>query len=445
MKRGLRVSLIKHAHHTFDVDQPGKDSYRHRHAGASEVLVTSSRRWVLMHELRGAQEPSFEEQVKHLSPCDLLIVEGFKFAPIPKLEVWRAETGEPLLHPNDPHIVAIASDAKVETRLPLLDLNDDAGDRGIHRQAPEARMNKGLLSVDEALAQLLAGARPVADVEEVPTSRRRAACSRGRRRSTMDVPPMDNSAMDGYAVRLSDLNSPEKKLKVAQRIPGGLGGQAARAGHRGAHLYRRADSAGRRRDRDAGALRRVEGDSVVMKKCPKPGEWIRRDRQRHPQGRRDPGRGQAAAAAGHRARGLGRHQDAAGVPQGAARPVLHRRRAGDAGRAAAAGAHLQLQPLHAERPGATRSAARCATTASCPTRWTATREVLRRAAAENDLIVTSGGVSVGDEDHVKPAVEAEGSLLMWKIAMKPGPAARFRQGRQGALSSACRAIRCRAS
>ena len=123
VKRGLRVSLIKHAHHSFDVDYPGKDSYRHRHAGATEVLVTSSRRWVLMHELRGAQEPSFEEQVRHFSPCDLLIVEGYKFAPIPKLEVYRAQTGEGFLHPNDPHIVAVASDAKVETKLPLLDLN----------------------------------------------------------------------------------------------------------------------------------------------------------------------------------------------------------------------------------------------------------------------------------------------------------------------------------
>jgi len=124
VKRGLKVSLIKHAHHAFDVDQPGKDSYRHRHAGASEVLVTSSRRWVLMHELRGEREPSFEEQVSRVSPCDLLIVEGFKFAPIPKLEVWRASTGEALLHPNDPHIVAVASDTKVETKLPVLDLND---------------------------------------------------------------------------------------------------------------------------------------------------------------------------------------------------------------------------------------------------------------------------------------------------------------------------------
>ncbi|MSQ88456.1 MAG: molybdopterin-guanine dinucleotide biosynthesis protein B [Betaproteobacteria bacterium] len=125
--RGLRVSLIKHAHHSFDVDHPGKDSYRHRHAGATEVLVTSSRRWVLMHELRGAREPSFEEQIRHFSPCDLLIVEGYKYAPIPKLEVWRAETGEGLLHPNDPHIVAVAipllSEVKIDITLPLLDLN----------------------------------------------------------------------------------------------------------------------------------------------------------------------------------------------------------------------------------------------------------------------------------------------------------------------------------
>jgi len=123
VERGLRVSVLKHAHHTFDVDHPGKDSHRHRQAGAAEVLVTSSRRWVLMHELRGGKEPSFEEQIAHLSPCDLLIVEGFKYLPIPKLEVWRAVTGEPMLHPNDPDIVAVASDAKVATTVPLLELN----------------------------------------------------------------------------------------------------------------------------------------------------------------------------------------------------------------------------------------------------------------------------------------------------------------------------------
>ena len=123
VQRGLKVSLIKHAHHTFDVDQPGKDSFRHRHAGCTEVLVTSSRRWALMHELRGAAEPTLNEQIERLSPCDLLLVEGFKHEPIPKLEVYRAEVGESMIHPQDRNIVAIASDAKVDSALPQLDLN----------------------------------------------------------------------------------------------------------------------------------------------------------------------------------------------------------------------------------------------------------------------------------------------------------------------------------
>jgi len=127
---GLKVSLIKHAHHSFDVDQAGKDSYRHRHAGCSEVLVTSSKRWALMHELRGAPEPDFAQLIKRVSPCDLLLVEGFKREKLPKLEVYRASVGESLLHPQDPDIVAVASDQRVDTRLPQFDLNDAPGIAG---------------------------------------------------------------------------------------------------------------------------------------------------------------------------------------------------------------------------------------------------------------------------------------------------------------------------
>ena len=127
VKRGLKVSLIKHAHHSFDVDHPGKDSYRHREAGCNEVVVVSEKRWVIMHELRGEPEPSLEEQIERVSPCDLLLVEGHKRYPLPKLEVWRRENGKPLLHPEDEHIVAIASDAALETRLPRFDLNDHDG------------------------------------------------------------------------------------------------------------------------------------------------------------------------------------------------------------------------------------------------------------------------------------------------------------------------------
>lgn len=124
VREGLRVSLIKHAHHEFDVDQPGKDSYRHRHAGATEVLVSSSKRWALMHELRGAAEPSLQDQVHKLSPCDVVIVEGYKAEPIPKIEVHRRDAKTPLLFLEDPHVVAIATDEPLETQLPQLPLGD---------------------------------------------------------------------------------------------------------------------------------------------------------------------------------------------------------------------------------------------------------------------------------------------------------------------------------
>lgn len=122
--RDLRVALIKHAHHDFDIDQPGKDSWRHRQAGAGEVLVTSAKRWALMHELRGDAEPPLAEHLARLSPCDLVLVEGFKREAIPKLEIHRSSVGKPLLYPDDEHIVAIASDRRLDTPLPQFDLND---------------------------------------------------------------------------------------------------------------------------------------------------------------------------------------------------------------------------------------------------------------------------------------------------------------------------------
>lgn len=122
--RGLVVSLIKHAHHDFDIDFPGKDSWRHRHAGCREVLVTGGKRWAVMHELRGCDELTLNEALAQLSPCDLVLVEGFKREPIPKIEIYRAEIGKPRIFPDDPHVIAVASDAPQKTHLPQLDLND---------------------------------------------------------------------------------------------------------------------------------------------------------------------------------------------------------------------------------------------------------------------------------------------------------------------------------
>lgn len=122
--QGLLVSVIKHAHHSFDVDTPGKDSWVHRQSGATEVLVSSGKRWALMHELRGVSEPRLPELLAKLSQVDLVVVEGFKSEPHRKIEVYRAANGKPLLFPDDPGIAGIAADAAVETTLPVVHLDD---------------------------------------------------------------------------------------------------------------------------------------------------------------------------------------------------------------------------------------------------------------------------------------------------------------------------------
>ena len=126
--RGLEVSTIKHAHHSFDLDQPGKDSHSHRLAGATEVLVSSSARWALLHELRGAAEMRLEDLIGKLTPVDLIIIEGFKRASHPKLEVYREAIGKPPLYGHDPKIVAVAADVTLPSaQIPVLAIDDVEG------------------------------------------------------------------------------------------------------------------------------------------------------------------------------------------------------------------------------------------------------------------------------------------------------------------------------
>lgn len=125
--RGFRVSTVKHAHHVFDVDHPGKDSYRHRTAGATEVLLASRKRFALMHELREEQEPELETLLTKLVPVDLVLIEGYKRDVHPKIEAFRAEPGNPLIAPDDPTIRAVATDSPVETDRPVFDLDDTRG------------------------------------------------------------------------------------------------------------------------------------------------------------------------------------------------------------------------------------------------------------------------------------------------------------------------------
>jgi molybdopterin molybdotransferase len=275
-------------------------------------------------------------------------------------------------------------------------------------------LNQGLLSVDEALARLLAEAKPVAEVEEIATLDATNRILAKAQTSTMDVPPMDNSAMDGYAVRVAD----GPKLQVAQKIMAGAVGEPLVAGtaariFTGAPIPKGADAVIMQEHCD------VEGKEVFLKRTPKPGEWIRLAGS-------DVKKGGEILAAGKRL-----------LPQ-------------DTGLAASVG--IQTLPVYRKvklglfftgdelvMPGEPLAPGRIYNSnrftlrglgerfgcelhdyGIVPDSLEATREVLRRAAAECDVIVTSGGVSVGDADYVKPAVEAEGKLLMWRIAMKPG-------------------------
>ena len=291
-------------------------------------------------------------------------------------------------------------------------------------------MNKGMLSVDEALERLLAGARPVAETEPVPTLSAAGRVLAAPQRSTMNVPPLDNSAMDGYAVRLADLKGAEPRLRVAQKILAGAVGSPLASGtaariFTGAPIPAGADAVVMQEHVAA------EGDRIAVKKPPAPGEWIRRVGS-------DIRAGDTILPVGIRLRpqdtGLAASVGIASLP------VYRRVRLG----LFFTGDEL-VMPGDPLPPGRIYNSNRftlngLARAFDCevrdygivPDSLDATREVLRRAASGCDVIVTSGGVSVGDADFVKPAVEAEGELLMWRISMKPGRPLAF--GRVGKAS-----------
>ena len=128
LQRGYSVSPVKHAHHQFDIDSPGKDSYEHRRAGAKEVMISSINRWALMHEVSDSKDPTLADLTKHMSPVDILIVEGFKWEPHLKMEIHRPSIGKPLLQPEDKNIIAVASDEPMKgLNVPVIPLGDISG------------------------------------------------------------------------------------------------------------------------------------------------------------------------------------------------------------------------------------------------------------------------------------------------------------------------------
>ena len=301
-------------------------------------------------------------------------------------------------------------------------------------------MNQGLLSVDDALARLLAEARPVAEIEQVATLEATNRILARAQRSTMDVPPLDNSAMDGFAVRPSDLKT--SSLRVTQKIMAGSVGKPLEPGtaariFTGAPIPPGADAIVMQEHTS------IEGDQVHLKKKPKPGEWIRRVGS-------DVKKGDEILPAGKRL--LPQDTGLAASVGIKTLPVFRKVRLG----LFFTGDEL-VMPGEPLAPGRIYNSNRFTLRGlgevfGCdvrdygivPDSLEATRDALRRAAAETDVIVTSGGVSVGEADYVKPAVEAEGKLLMWRIAMKPGRPLAF--GPSGnPSSSGCPATRSPAS
>jgi molybdopterin molybdotransferase len=275
-------------------------------------------------------------------------------------------------------------------------------------------VSQGLLSVDDALARLLAEARPVPDVEQVPTLEATNRILARAQRSTMDVPPMDNSAMDGYAVRSAD----GSRLRIAQKIMAGAVGKPLEPGtaariFTGAPIPSGADAIVMQEHTT------TEGDQVYMKKKPAPGEWIRRTGS-------DIRKGDEILAAGKR---LLRQDTGLAASVGIKTlPVFRKIRLGlffTGDELVMPGEPLAPGRIYNSNRVTLRGLGEVFGCDVCdygivPDTLEATRNALRRAAAETDIIVTSGGVSVGEADYVKPAVEAEGRLLMWRIAMKPG-------------------------
>jgi molybdopterin molybdotransferase len=291
---------------------------------------------------------------------------------------------------------------------------------------------KPLLTVQEALDTLLAGARPIVDSEQVPTLEANGRVLAVAQRSQLNVPPMDNTQMDGYAVRAADCASGEARLAVTQRIPAGHVGQLLQPGtaariFTGAMIPEGADAVVMQ---EVCELEKGEaGDTVTIRHAPQSGEWIRRTGE-------DIRAGSEILSAGTRLRaqelGLAASVGLASLP------VLRRPRVA----VFFTGDELAMpgEPL---KPGAIYNSNRfllrgllenlgceIADYGIVPDTLAATRDTLRQAALRNDLIITSGGVSVGEEDHVKPAVEAEGHINMWQIAVKPGKPLAFGEVRR---------------
>jgi molybdopterin molybdotransferase len=442
--RGFTVSTLKHAHHSFDVDQPGRDSHRHRLAGATEVLLSSRNRWALMHENRDTDEAALKDLLKQVGAVDLVLVEGFKRDGHPKVEAHRAETGNPLIAPGDPSVRAVASDSPLpDMRIPVFDLDDTSaiadfiltevglmtGGQPEPELAPPSRLRNDCFAlppgvdwvpVDDALARLKAGLSTVAGVERLSLQKLNGRILAAEVSANRANPPAANSAVDGYGFAHASLGEGPQILPL-------LAGRAAAGAP-----FRDTVPAGSSIRILTGALLPVGVDTVVLQEdvTVKDGHIAF----------------QPGIRAGSNTRRAGEDVEAGSVilPRG------HCLRPQDCALMAATGCtealvHKPLRvgilstgdeivaPGQVDAPDKTYDANR-PMLQNLAAAWgyeainlghvdddrAALRDALDLAAGRTDVILTSGGASAGDEDHVSAVLTEAGAMSIWRIAVKPG-------------------------
>jgi len=442
--RGFKVATLKHAHHHFDVDHKGKDSYRHREAGACEVLLASRKRWALMHEMRGEGEPSLEQLLTHLAPNDLVLIEGYKRDKHMKIEANRAATGQPLLALNDPTVVAVASDHKPDgVAVPLFDLDDTVAiadfilqqvgliqrDNPAPDLSPLSMQNDCFalpegtkwMPVDDALTHLENRLGPVVGVENSAVSKAEGAVLAADQIALRSNPPGANSAMDGYGFAHASLGDGLQNMTL-------LEGRAA-AGQ----PFDGVVPIGCAIRILTGALIPQGVDTVVMEEnvSVADGQISVQTPLKAGSNARDAGEdiavGKIALQAGHKLRS----PDLAyltGVGVSDVR-VFKRLRVGvlstgDELIRADGGVSAPRKTYDANRPMLLSMARRWGYAAVDLGHVMDDRAQLKNCLDDSvnrvDVILTTGGASAGDEDHVSALLREEGALDAWRIALKPG-------------------------
>lgn len=422
--RGLRLGVLKHAHHDFDIDQPGKDSHRLRKAGANQMMVASRRRHARIIETELAEADFRELLASFDQTClDLLLVEGFKHEHFPKIELHRAAIGKPLLFPDDRDIIAVASDQPTDTTLPRLDINDlDAiadfvCDYLAGSQTREQGAGNGFLSVEAARDTILAALTPSSGSTLTPLTQCHGAVLAADLVSPINVPPHANSAMDGVGLRSDDLAAGRwqlvgEVLAGQQRHEPVLAGQAVQI-MTGAPVPPGVDTVVMREET-------VMADGWVTIQAPiKAGQNVR-------QAGEDLAKGAVAIPAGTR---LGAPQLGLAASLGqAALPVRTPLKVA----LFSTGDEVQA-PGETLAPGHIFDSNRFTLMAlirgaGCevmdlgiiPDDQAVLRQRLAEAAASADLVLSSGGVSVGNADYIKGVLAELGHIDFWRIQMRPG-------------------------